>query len=224
MSMLHGKSLCDLTLRLAFTLALIFSVSAARAQGQTQAASPSRETTTAQARPASNDAAASLLMQLNLKPEQIEQMKEIRRQSAPEAAALIRRRNQARRALDEALYSDALDESLIGQRAGEVAEAQAAVVRLEAQTQLRVRRVLTTEQVQMFRGLRQRAQRRQRIERRLERGVNPDESPRENINRRLNQRPDLLRDGIKDVRPDAPADGIRNSRPFALPRARRRRP
>ena len=117
------------------------------------------------------DAAAALLSQLNLTPAQVSQMREIREQSVPQAQALTRRLNQARRALDESIYSDALDESLVQQRAREVAEAQAALVQMRAQTELRVRRVLTPEQLQTFRDLRIRARRQKRIERRLERGL-----------------------------------------------------
>lgn len=117
------------------------------------------------------DAAAALLSQLNLSPAQVSQMREIREQSVPQAKELTRRLNQARRALDESIYSDSLDESLVQQRAREVAEAQAALVQLRAQTELRVRRVLTPEQLQTFRELRIRARRQQRIERRLERGL-----------------------------------------------------
>ena len=119
----------------------------------------------------------------------------------PQARALNQRLNQARRALDEAIYSDAVDEALIEQRARDVAEAQAALVRLRAQTELRVRRVLTPEQLQTFRRLRFEARRRQqqmrreqRIERSLEGGDNPQRPGRGlgiNPNRpnRLNQRP-----------------------------------
>ena len=117
------------------------------------------------------DSAAALLSQLNLTAAQVSQMREIREQSVPQAQALTRRLNQARRALDESIYSDAPDEALVEQRAREVAEAQAALVRLRAQTELRVRRVLTPEQLQTFRDLRLRARRQKRIERRLERGL-----------------------------------------------------
>ena len=110
----------------------------------------------------------------------------------PQAQTLTRRLNQARRALDEAIYADALDEALVEQRAREVAEAQAAVVRNRAQTELRVRRVLTPEQLQTFRDLRFRARQQKRIERRLERGL--------------------------PVRPNAPA----NQSPDARPLQRRR--
>jgi Spy/CpxP family protein refolding chaperone len=137
------------------------------------------------------DSAAVLLSQLNLTPAQVAQMREIREQSVPQAQALTRRLNQARRALDESIYSDAPDEALVEQRAREVAEAQAAVVRLRALTELRVRRVLTPEQLQTFRDLRLRARQQKRIERRLERGLparRPDASPEQTPDARPLQR------------------------------------
>jgi Spy/CpxP family protein refolding chaperone len=143
------------------------------------------------------DAAAALLSQLNLTPEQVSQMREIREQSVPQAQALTRRLNQARRALDESIYSDALDETLVRQRAREVAEAQAALVQLRAQTELRVRRVLTPEQLQTFRELRISARRQKRIERRLERG-------------------------LPARRTDSPADRTPDARPLQRLRERRR--
>ena len=143
------------------------------------------------------DGAAALLSQLNLTPAQVAQMREIREQSVPQAQALTRRLNQARRALDEAIYSDTLDEALVEQRAREVAEAQAEVVRNRAQTELRVRRVLTPEQLQTFRELRFRARREQRIQRRLERG-------------------------LPVRRPDAPAEQTPGTRPLQRLRERRR--
>jgi Spy/CpxP family protein refolding chaperone len=143
------------------------------------------------------DAAASLLSQLNLTAAQVSQMREIREQSVPQALALTRRLNQARRALDESIYSDALDEALVEQRVREVAEAQAAVVRNRAQTELRVRRVLTPEQLQTFRDLRNRARRQKRMERRLERG-------------------------LPARRPNAPAEQTPDARPLQRMRERRR--
>jgi Spy/CpxP family protein refolding chaperone len=136
-------------------------------QGQQQAAQ--------QPAPRAKDGvvAAELLSQLNLTPEQVTRMREIREQSVPQAREMTRRLNQARRALDEAIYSDSVDEALVEQRAREVSEAQAALVRLRAQTELRVRRVLTPEQLQIFRDLRLRARRQQRIQRRIERGTPP---------------------------------------------------
>jgi periplasmic protein CpxP/Spy len=148
-----------------FAFALLILLQAPRALAQT-ATQPQQQ----EEAPAS-DTASGLLSQLSLTPAQVSQMREIREQSVPQAQALTRRLNQARRALDESIYSDAADEALVEQRAREVAEAQAAVVRFRALTELRVRRVLTPEQLQTFRDLRNRARREKRIERRLERGL-----------------------------------------------------
>ena len=183
-----------------FAFALLFSAPGARAQ--TGAAPPpaqAQENAATQANP--NDPAA-LLKQLNLSPDQIAQVRAIQSENVPQARTLNQRLNQARRALDEAIYSDTVDEALIEQRARDVADAQAALVRLRAQTELRVRRVLTPEQLQTFRQLHQQAlieqrrqRREQRIERQLEGGANPRRPARNglgvNPNRpnKLNQRP-----------------------------------
>jgi periplasmic protein CpxP/Spy len=173
-----------------FALALLLLHSpSASAQNATQQQPPDEA-------PAA-DAAASLLSQLNLTTAQVSQMREIREQSVPQAKELTRRLNQARRALDESIYSDTMDEALVEQRAREVAEAQAALVRLRAQTELRVRRVLTPEQLQTFRDLRISARRQKRIERRLERG-------------------------LPARRPDAPAGQTPDARPLRRLRERRR--
>jgi Spy/CpxP family protein refolding chaperone len=121
----------------------------------------------------------NLLTRLNLTPEQFEQLREVRRQSEAETRALGRRLRLARRALDDAIYADALDEAVVEERAREVAGAQAALIRLRAQTELRVRRVLTPEQLQTFRQLRQRARRRLRDE------VNVPAAPSRRARRRL---------------------------------------
>lgn len=174
-----------------FALALlILCAPHASAQNAPQQPPPSEETPAA-------EAATSILSQLNLTAAQVAQMREIREQSVPQARELTRRLNQARRALDESIYSDGTDEALVEQRAREVSEAQAAVVRLRALTELRVRRVLTPEQLQTFRDLRINARRQQRIQRRLERG-------------------------LPARRRDAPADRTPDARPLRPLRERRR--
>ena len=210
MKTLSGKSLVVASCGFAFAL---FTPSPHAARAQTNAATqqqPSQQQEgAAQSNP--NDP-VSLLGQLNLSQEQIGQMRAIQGESVPQARELTRRLNQARRALDEAIYSDTVDESLIEQRARDVAEAQAALVRLRAQTELRVRRVLTPEQLQTFRDLRQQVRREQRIQRQLNRGINPNNPNRVNPNNpnRTNQRP------------NAPADQTPNQRPLQRLRERRR--
>jgi Spy/CpxP family protein refolding chaperone len=164
---------------------------AGAAAGPQQGGAPGRQGS------ARRDDAAGLLMQLNLSPEQRAQLIEIRTQSAAEGQALGRRLNQARRALDAAIYADNIDEAVIEERAREVAAALSAVMRTRALTELRVRRVLTPEQLDLFRQLRREASRRQRFERRSRRGGAGGGQPRR-------ERP--LFDDRPNRRPNGPAD------------------
>jgi Spy/CpxP family protein refolding chaperone len=130
------------------------------------------------------DEEINFLRLLNLTPEQVGQLRGIRQQSELEGRPLMRRLNQARRALDEAIYADDLDEAAIRERAREVAEVQVALFRLRAMSEVKVRRVLTPEQLQKFRELRREAQARRQLERRNQRmqqqgnALNPRQNPR----------------------------------------------
>lgn len=124
-----------------------------------------------------------LMERLNLSPEQREQIRTIRRQTNAEARAIAQRLRQARRALDEAVYLENADESVIETRAREVATAQAAAVRLRAITELKIRRLLTPEQLNTLREIRQQAIDRQQEGstqgnlRRMRRGLNRPTRP-----------------------------------------------
>lgn len=164
LSKLVGKNLAAILCGLAFCASLLFAhVPEARAQQQEQdstdaAPQEQEEDVRASRRRAARRRAADaahLLTQLNLTPEQRAQLREIRRTSAPEILSLAQRLRRARRALDAAIYADRPDESVVAESAREVAEVQAAVVRLRAMTELRVRRVLTPTQLELFRQLRQ---------------------------------------------------------------------
>ena len=125
---------------------LLLSPAAPSARAQVQDARPDEpQEALAQPRRPRRDG-ANLLMRLNLTPEQLTRLREIRRESEQEARAGARRVNAARRALDEAIYADEVNEAIVEERARELSQAQAALVRLRAQTELRVRRVLTAEQ------------------------------------------------------------------------------
>ena len=105
------------------------------------------------------------IRQLNLTPEQREQIRSIREQSKTERAAINERVRDANRELETVLDSDNPDESLVEQRVRDVAAAQAAVMRMRILTEIRIRRVLTQEQRNILRSLRQQARefRRQRL-------------------------------------------------------------
>jgi Spy/CpxP family protein refolding chaperone len=119
------------------------------------------------------------IAQLNLTPEQRQQIRAIREQSKDERAIINRRLRETRQALNQALDADPPNETLIEQRAREAGDAEAASIRLRAITQTRIRRVLTVEQVRTLRQLQAEAQqnrREQRIENRAEkRQANPNQ-------------------------------------------------
>ena len=155
-------------------LALFPPCAGARAQGAAQLPRPGAGAQQ-QPPPPARPRGDNLMRRLNLTPEQRRQLRRIRRQGEPETRELTRRVRLARRALDEAIYSDAVEESLVEQRSRELADAQAALVRLRATTELKVRRLLTPGQLQTFRELRMQAQRRLLLQRRL-RGAGPRQS------------------------------------------------
>jgi Spy/CpxP family protein refolding chaperone len=124
-----------------------------------------------QASPQNPARALNLMQRLNLTQEQRRQLREIRQQREPEMRDLARRLRLARRALDEAIYADAADEALVEQRARELAVLQNLLAHHRAVTELKVRRVLTPEQLRLFRDLRQEAQRRQMLQRRMNRAL-----------------------------------------------------
>jgi Spy/CpxP family protein refolding chaperone len=103
-----------------------------------------------------------LLRILNLTTEQRARIGAIRRETEPQGRLLGARLREARRALDEAIYSAAPDEAVIEERVRELGAAQTAFVRLRSLTELRIRRVLSPEQLDVFRRLQSETQTRRR--------------------------------------------------------------
>lgn len=95
--------------------------------------------------------------ELNLGPEQREKIRAIREEMKEERAAINRRLRETNQALEEALDSDNPNDAVVDQRLRDVAEAQAASMRMRVLTEVRVRRVLTPEQLTTLRTLRQNA-------------------------------------------------------------------
>jgi len=102
------------------------------------------------------------IRELNLSPEQRERIRAIREQLQGERAANNQRLRETNRALEEALDADNPDESVVEQRLHDVAAAQAAAMRLRVLSEVRIRRVLTSEQLSTLRTLRQNARSRRR--------------------------------------------------------------
>ena len=107
------------------------------------------------------------IQQLNLTPEQREQIRQIREQGREERSSVGQRVRETNRALEEVLETDSPDESLVEQRLREAGSAQSAAMRMRIITELKIRRVLTPEQRSLLRTLRRNAHE-GRAERRLE--------------------------------------------------------
>lgn len=165
MNSMHGQSrgVAFFGLAISLLLCLAFGLET-RAQDDGPDAPPEGA-----AAPAAPRDEINLLRNLNLAPEQVGLLRAIRQQSIREERPLARRLNQARRALDEAIYADTLNEELIRERVREVGEAQAIVFQHRKLTELKVRRVLTPDQLRRLREIRGEAQARQRLRRQLER-------------------------------------------------------
>jgi Spy/CpxP family protein refolding chaperone len=133
--------------------------------------------------------------QLNLTPEQREQIRLIREQLRNERAVVNQRVRETNKALEEVLDSDSPDQSIIEQRIQEVSAAQAAAMRMRIMTEVKIRQVLTTEQRTMLRELRRNVDTRREVrvlgnedrQRRLERRT-----------RQLEQRRNRIRPMLRD--------------------------
>jgi len=107
------------------------------------------------------------IQQLNLTPEQREQIRSIRENNKTERMAVNSQLREANRALNEALNSENPDEALVEQRLRDLASAQAAAARMRVLTEIRIRRVLTKEQRATLRALQAQALENRREQRQL---------------------------------------------------------
>lgn len=131
--------------------------------------------------PAAPSPAVDPIEQLQLMPEQRQRIRTIREETKQERAAIGQRLREANFALQQALDADVLDDALIEQRLREAAAAQTAQMRMRIATEIKIRRVLTQEQIATLRVLRLQAQG-------LMRDANRDQRPARDGALRPNQR------------------------------------
>lgn len=155
---------------------------------QTQQPQPANE-------PQNDAGGGDPIRQLNLSPEQREQIRSIRQQTNVERATINQRVGAANRALEAALDSDNPDEAAVEQRMKDLASAQADAMRMRISTEVKIRRVLTIEQRAILRTLRQEARDRQRERLELR---------EERQERRRQERPNVLRNQRNGVAPIFP--------------------
>ncbi|MEP6911496.1 MAG: Spy/CpxP family protein refolding chaperone [bacterium] len=148
---------------------------------------------------------ADPIRELNLTPQQREQIRTIRQQNQTERAAINERVRETNRALEAVLDSDNPDGAAVEERMREAAAAQAAAMRMRILTEVRIRRVLTPEQRNLLRALRQQANQLRR-----ERPLN---SPDERLKRREERR--SLQNQRNGIGPFFPRrDAQRRARPI----------
>jgi Spy/CpxP family protein refolding chaperone len=129
-----------------------FAQDDAAQQDQTQQ-DPAQRGEDARVRP--ND---DLTTRLNLTADQVRQIRQIRVRNRLEWRDVRERLAAAQQALDDAIYSNIVDEALIETRVRELGAAQAAQARMRAVTELSIRRVLTADQLVILRRIREEAQ------------------------------------------------------------------
>lgn len=99
-----------------------------------------------------------LLQELGLTQQQIQQIRRINAARRPIMQAAQQKSRQANRNLDAAIYADEPNEELVKERTKEASLAQTEVIKERTITEFMIRKVLTPEQLQKFRELRERIQ------------------------------------------------------------------
>jgi Spy/CpxP family protein refolding chaperone len=140
------------------SFAVLLLLAGAFGQANAQTAAPQQSQTDPAQMRASQANRVPDLAQLNLTPDQIQKIRGINAELKDQRQAANQRLRLAQRALAEAIESPNPDEKLIDQRSHEVADAQAATIRLRSLTEARVLQVLTPEQRVRLREMRQRNQ------------------------------------------------------------------
>lgn len=127
----------------------------------------------------------NLLRELDLSREQVQQIREINQSNRRELRDAQQKVGEARRNLDQAIYSEKADDASVQIKLREFQDAQADAARLRANIEFQIRKVLTPEQLIRFRELRENFERFKN-----NRQQNPNQFRMRNQlrNRRLNNR------------------------------------
>ncbi len=126
----------------------------------------------------------NLLAELDLSPEQIREIRRVNRDNRFARRAAQQRLREANRNLDQAIYSDTVDEANIQLLVKELQAAQIEAIKFRAASEFAVRKILTAQQLAKFRELRSQFQMQNRMR------PNPrPKRPRNLPDRRLNNQP-----------------------------------
>lgn len=120
--------------------------------------------------------------QLRLSPEQRQRIRMIFEENKAERQTTNRRLREANIALTQALDAEPIDENAIEQRVNDLAAAQAAQLRMRIQSELKIRRELSPEQLGIWRRLRLQMRDFMDAQRPLNQRANPQTlAPRKNV-------------------------------------------
>lgn len=98
----------------------------------------------------------NLLAELDLSPNQIQQIRRINADKRPLVREAQQQWREANRRLDQAIYADSADEIEIQARLKDAQIAQAELIKIRSATELAVRQILTPDQLVKFREIRRR--------------------------------------------------------------------
>lgn len=136
-----------------------------------------------------NEPKPNLLLELGLSREQIQAMRKLNAERKPIEQEARRRFQDANRELNMAIYADTASDEVVQSRLKEFQAAQADLARIKFTNELAVRRLLTPDQLNKFRTLRQRfADARENMEKR---GAAPLGRPGLRRLKRRNQSPPI---------------------------------
>jgi Spy/CpxP family protein refolding chaperone len=97
----------------------------------------------------------NLLRELGLTQEQIREIRTINQSNRQDLRAAQAKVLEARRNLDQAIYSENANDATVKQRLKDFQDSQAEIARIRALTEFSIRKILTPEQLVRFRELRQ---------------------------------------------------------------------
>ncbi len=119
----------------------------------------------------------NLLQELGLSQGQLQDIRRMNQARRPLMEDATRKLREANRALDMAIYADSLNETDVAARLRDFQLAQGEVAKLRFQGELELRKVLTPEQLNKFRALREQFGRRRELRQERRRGVPPAQRP-----------------------------------------------
>ncbi len=96
-----------------------------------------------------------LMEELGLTKEQTQELRRLNKERQPLTQAALLRFRLAQKALDEAIYTDIVDEVDFETKMKEVQVAQAKLIKIKANNEFSIRKILNAEQLIKFREMRQ---------------------------------------------------------------------